>query len=383
MAGLIISLDNLTDDGVRNNWCNTKKWWTNNSIQFAGTQDNATARVGDNVTIQVEIRALTEGLHLDGDVECQVTSIQAWICYPNTVAGNASVNLIVHSMNPTVMGRTLPPSLIPPPESPLIVFTNPSFFDPGNSTGFKNLNPMWKPTQDDILPPNLDAHACIVATCAGLIDINGPTFSVGTRIFNDNLSLFNICNDPHQGQRNIAILHIGLQRLHLGPLPFGFISGLANQDRGRTRITISAARIPPQDGRIEPVTHAILATSAAYGDLPLKPSPLPLKNIKLRHNHHKCTGWLEEIVGEAEEIIEDVVDDLERLIGCDPGDKDGKGTKLHVTIPAEGSGFVPLLFEVELGEGEEEGNVHVFDLVQTNGDLGETGGCRVAVVVTP
>ena len=53
-VGPFISLDNETDTGERTNWCTTQTWWTSTSIQFTGTATNATAKVGNSVTIQVE-----------------------------------------------------------------------------------------------------------------------------------------------------------------------------------------------------------------------------------------------------------------------------------------------------------------------------------------
>ena len=71
-------------------------WYACENIQLTGTVDAVTARVGDTVTIQVGIQALpTEfGQHL-------ILSAQAWVCYPNTVAGGADASLVVSSMQTT------------------------------------------------------------------------------------------------------------------------------------------------------------------------------------------------------------------------------------------------------------------------------------------
>lgn len=59
MAYFIIPLD-LNDyigRGWRNNWCNTQTWWTNQNIQLSGSSVSPTsARVGDTVSIQVDIQ---------------------------------------------------------------------------------------------------------------------------------------------------------------------------------------------------------------------------------------------------------------------------------------------------------------------------------------
>jgi hypothetical protein len=59
----------------------------------------------------------------------------------------------------------------------------------------------------------------------------------------------------------------------------------------------------------------------------------------------------------------------------------GKGTRLRLTLPP--NDLQPLVFEAELAAGEAPGNVHVFDVIQTDQDTGERGGCRIAVVAVP
>jgi hypothetical protein len=93
-VGPFISLDNETDTGDRTNWCPTEAWWTTQSIQLTGTLTNATAQVGDNVTIQVEARGSPIGTN-GFTTSCTVSTIQAWVCYPNSVAGGGSSSLIV------------------------------------------------------------------------------------------------------------------------------------------------------------------------------------------------------------------------------------------------------------------------------------------------
>ena len=113
-VGFIISLDNLLDNGARVNWCSAQPFWTNQSMQLSGTSvDNATARVGDSVTVQVEVRGLfwTDEQGQTFTEENSVNSIQAWACYPNTLPGTFNQSLIVFSMNPGNAQRSLPPTL--------------------------------------------------------------------------------------------------------------------------------------------------------------------------------------------------------------------------------------------------------------------------------
>lgn len=198
-VGFIISLDNLTDNGDRTNWCSTKQFWTNQSIQLSGTSvDNTTARVGDSVTIQVEVRGLfwTNNEGQTFTQENNVNVIQAWACYPNTIPmapGAFNVNAIVPSMNPSNPNRSIPPTL---PNPPAICFGG-STDDPAPvTTGFLNLAPVWKPTADDLLPPNQDGHVCIVANCAGIADVNGDQAPIGFTIPNDDLTQIDIAIIP-------------------------------------------------------------------------------------------------------------------------------------------------------------------------------------------
>jgi hypothetical protein len=133
-----------------------------------------------------------------------------------------------------------------------------------------------------------------------------------------------------------------------------------------------------KEGEVDPVVRKILESSSDYKDLLLKPSMTPFKSIRLRKNHHKCHGWLEKIICEAEEIVEDVVEDVERLVGCD---KDGKGTRLHVKVPS--GGIVSMLLEAEHSENEEVGSVHVLDITQTDDVTGQRGVYTIGVVVVP
>jgi hypothetical protein len=85
-------------------------------------------------------------------------------------------------------------------------------------------------------------------------------------------------------------------------------------------------------------------------------------------------------VREAEEIIEGVAPNLERLLGHEDPHR-AKGTQLRLALPP--SGVQPLLFEIEPDPASAPGSVHVFDLVQTTEGTGDQGGCRVALVVVP
>ena len=85
-------------------------WWTCENIKLTGTVDEVTARVGNTVTIQVGIQALPT---LESG-EQLIFSVQAWVCYPNTVAGGTDQSLVVSSMQPNKFASFSNPSTTSP-----------------------------------------------------------------------------------------------------------------------------------------------------------------------------------------------------------------------------------------------------------------------------
>lgn len=122
-------------------------WWTCENIQLTGSVDAVTARVGDTIVIQVGI----EGLPSQGGdtTPAFIQNVQAWVCYPNTVAGGASATLVVPSMQNNKFASFSNTTA----SAPLV------FYD-GNITDYQNpkeggfalisLSP-WTPTQEDFL----------------------------------------------------------------------------------------------------------------------------------------------------------------------------------------------------------------------------------------
>jgi hypothetical protein len=371
--GFIIPLD-LTDflnQGQRVNWCSAQTWWTNQNIQLSNSSVSSTAaNVGDVVTIQVGIQGVTNNGITE---EAQVDHVQAWVCYPNTVPGRASASLIVDSMQPS-LGH-VPPAL-DLTGSPAVLFGSGQAADyqsPGVSYQLFNLAPTWTPTSADILPPNTTAHCCIVATSQGNADVNGDDFPVGLFVPANDLSGIDICNDPHEGQTNITIFPMspgGLIRGQQGG--FAFLSGAANRDV-RKQVTVEVQPVI-QGSEVDPAVLRVFKSSS-WGSLPLKPATKPPKVVGLSKNPHRCEGWLAKIICEAEEIVEEVIEAVERLLGV--GGK-WPGHRLKLTLPP--NGMQPLLFQTELDAGEAPGTVHVFDILQTD-ETGERGGIRVGVVV--
>ena len=385
-TGFIISLDNLTDVGDRTNWCSTRQWWTNVNIQLEGGVDATTARVGDAVTVQVRLRGMLSTF--DGSQEAvdsaqAATAIQAWVCYPNTMPGLASGNLIVPSM------AASPPTLTYPADK-LLYVPPPQFQDaaddPDALTAWQSLGPVWHPGSEDLVPPNPRTHACIIANSQGIAfwDLENPgstgpneNLPVGVAVGND-LSEINICAEPHQGQVNIAIVPVSIGMIRNGGIPnFGFLAGLAgSRERGRVAIDVVPV---DQATAVDPAVLRVLRTGP-HASLDLQPASLPPIRTALRGNPHRCTGHLAGLVREAEEIVEDVVDDIERLLGHSDSRR-ARGTRLRLALPP--SGTQPLLFEAELDRGSEPGAVSVFDLVQTAEGTGDRGAIRIALVAVP
>lgn len=338
-------------------------WWTCENIQLTGTVDAVTARVGDNVVIQVGVQGLRNA---DDDSPNLIQNAQAWVCYPNTVAGAANATLVVPSMqnNHFASFSNLTPN------APL-VFGDSPYQDPQGG-GFQWISlSTWIPTEEDFLEQaNNDGHCCVIANVAGQSDVDleqgGSGDPVGTNI-TDNSQLNNgidICTSLYQAQRNIAI--VGATK---GMIRFPFLSGTPRQTRA-SRSTVSVTVID-QGNQIDPVIQKVLATGQ-YKNLPLQPAAKPPKSLKLApHRDYKWNGWLCKIVREAEEILEELLG-----LATHPF---GGGHQLHLSLPAQG--LQPVELNVSLDPGEPIGTVHALDITQTDAS-GARGGIRVGVVVT-
>ncbi|HME23602.1 MAG TPA: hypothetical protein VKI44_20130 [Acetobacteraceae bacterium] len=373
--GFIIPL-NLNDylafigkpQGDRTNWCSTQQWWTNENIQLSGSSLGPTsAKVGDTVSVQVGIQGVL-GSH--GTEEGQILHVQAWVCYPNTVPGGAGP--LVPSM---LTGPTPAKDLT---GSPVSIFGSAQVGDyqsPGPAYKQFTLDNTWSPQQQDIIPPNTDAHCCILATCQGLADINNEGgVEVGLFVLGTDLSPIDICTEPHEGQTNVTILPIsgGMRRGGLLLSDFGFLSGAAVRGE-RAQVVVEVTPLAQPNG-IDPAVLRVLK-AGPWSGLPLRPATSDPRGLGLRKNRHGFEGWLAKIVCEAEEFIEDLVEIVEGR-----PDDDHRGRRIRLTLPP--NGLQPLLMQTELDASEPPGTVHVFDIVQTE-TSGRRGGIRVGVVVVP
>jgi hypothetical protein len=181
----------------------------------------------------------------------------------------------------------------------------------------------------------------------------------------------NICTDPHQGQRNIAIVNMGGHHRvgHVLTTGFSFLSGAAKRSQP-AGVTVEVRAID-QGAQVDPALLKVLATGP-YAALPLKPATAPPKGLRLRRQEDRWEGWLARIIHEAEEILEELFGMAEHPFGG--------GHRLRLRLPAHG--LQPLRLDLELDAAEAVGTVHAIDITQTDPD-GRHGGIRVGAVVTP
>ncbi len=346
-------------------------WWTCENIQLTvGGNPTPNAVVGTTYVIQVGI----EGLPAEGGdtTPAFIQNVEAWVCYPNTVAGHASATLVVPSMQSSQFA-----SFSNTTSSAPVVFFDDILSDYQNPKegGFVliSLSP-WTPMQDDFLEEEtMGGHCCIIANAAGqasVEDLSDPNSGepVGV-VITDNSQLsndFDICHSLYQAQRNIMIVPAPGGHMRKG---FVFLSGAPDQ-RTPLKTTIAVTAID-QGGQVDPVLRKALS-SGPYAGLSLKPASSPPKSLRLARHDLKHHGWLAKLIHEAEEIIEELLG-----LATHPF---GGGHQLHLSLPAQG--LQPLNLALELAPGEPPGTVHAIDITQTDAN-GARGGIRVGIVVTP
>ena len=340
-------------------------WWACENIKLTGTVDAVTARVGDMVTIQVGIQALPT---LEAFKQL-ILSVQAWVCYPNTVAGGADATLVVPSMqsnqfagfNFGLTGKPL--SEAPFVKNDMTYHASPGFL-------WQSLTE-WIPTAEDFMDQGTHGgHCCIIANSSGLFDYATTGVPIGYQIIvNSEINTYiNVCTDLYQGQRNIVIVPATSGHGRREPSRFGFLSG-APRLRTPSKATVAVTAIQQGD-RIDPLLLNVIK-DGPYAKLPLKPASLPPKSLRLARHDCKWNGWLAKIIHEAEEIIEEI-------LGLDKHPFGG-GHQLNLRLPAQG--LQPLHVEVELDPTEPPGTVHSIEITQTDAS-GAGGGIRAGIVVT-
>lgn len=336
-------------------------WWACENIRLTGTVDAVTAKVGDTVTIQVGIQALP----LEFAGEQLILSVQAWVCYPNTVtAGETDSSLVVPSMQGDQFASYVFPSTTTPLKDAPAVYNGMASGSYHKASGSKpsfrwQSLTHWTPQEQDFMDQgDHEGHCCIIANVSGLFDFNGTSGTpVGEQITaNTELAThIKVCNKLYQGQRNIVI--VAAPHHHRATPRFGFLSGAPRQKKpSRTTVAVTAIQ---QGDQIDPLLLKVLA-GGPYAGLPLKPAISPPKSLRLAPYEYAWNGWLSKIVHEAEEIT-------------------GGGDRLHLSLPPHG--LQPLGLEVELDPTEPPGTVHSIEITQTDAN-GARGGIRAGIVVT-
>jgi hypothetical protein len=351
-------------------------WWTCENIQLTGTVSAVTARVGDTVTIPVGIQALPAEFAF----EQLGFSVQAWVCYPNTVPGGAGMtdsNLVVPSMKSNGFASFSDPSTSSAPAVYNGMLGSGVSYQqasgPTPSFRWISLTP-WTPTEEDFMDQGEDGgHCCMIANASGAFDFNSESgffaSPVGEQIVADSelASYIDVCTDLYQGQRNIVIVPASSGKRRLPP-KFGFLSGAPRQmTSSKTTVTVTAIN---QGDHVDPLLLKVLQTGPYHG-LPLKPASSPPRSLRLARHDCAWNSWLCKIICEAEEIIEE-------LLGLDLHPFGG-GHRLHLSLPAHG--LQPLSLEAELAPSEPPGTVHSIEITQTDAN-GARGGIRVGIVVT-
>jgi hypothetical protein len=329
-------------------------WYTCENIQLTNTVDAVTARVGDIVTIQVGIQALPT----EFSVTQSIFNVQAWVCYPNTVAGETDLALVVPSMQTQAASFAGDSS---------VVSDSTTSYQQGDGFQWISLS-SWNPAPQDFMDQGSHGgHCCIIANAYGRG--NGDDVGQPSIANSDLQTQIRVCTDLYQGQRNIVIVPAPSGG-HGGRTPprFGFLSGAPGQRKSsKTTIAVNAIK---QGAQVDPLLLSVL-NSGPYAGLPLKPATLPPKSVRLARHDCQWNDWLSKIIHEAEEIIEE-------LLGLETHPFGG-GHQLHLSLPAQG--LQPLRVDVELDPTEPPGTVHSIAITQTDAN-GARGGIRAGIVVT-
>jgi hypothetical protein len=378
--GFMIPLNHAdwTASGDRTNWCSTQAWWNNENIKLVGSSlGPTTVLAGDSVSIGVGLQGVADGggeTQANGDVQ----TVQAWVCYPSPTAGHSSASLVVHSMQTT----TTPELTGDNPVTGVNAAGNPGDYQSTAGSPppyeFLTLNNPWTPTAaDQVGPPNPNdpdsIHCCIIANSAGLSQAirhgagwQGNSTGVTLSGLGDLATEIDICNQPYQGQVNIAIL-TALHGIHMRRVIFGFLAA------GTERPSEVVLKVTPlaQEKGVDPALLRVLK-EGPFRDLPLQPATKPLKDLRLVDNTHRFQGKLAELIRRAEELMEHRVEDEAHPFAATSG--------LKLKLPPHG--VHPLQLEMQLDPDLPEGSVHAFDITQTEAG-GRRGGIRVAAVVVP
>ena len=230
-------------------------WWTCENIQLtAGGVATPSATVGTTYIVKVGFQGLPS-ISQEDPLFSSIETVQAWVCYPNTVAGRASPTLVVPSMQNNAFASF---SNTSKPGTSVFGSLQPGDYQSAPSYAVVSLS-SWTPTQEDFLEESvLGGHTCIIANSSGqasLLDDSDPNSgeAVGVQITdNSQLSnVINVCNNIYQAQRNIVILPAGQIRGGVIRPGFAFLSG--EPDRTNSISTTVSVTAIDQGNEVDPV----------------------------------------------------------------------------------------------------------------------------------
>jgi hypothetical protein len=165
-GNLYIQVDS-GDTGMRQyNAC--ANFWTNQSIWMSGGVDQTTTQVGDQTTINVRV-------HSSGDAAVPFVKVQAWVL--STQVGLASPGQAIATFGSSV-----------------------ATVAPGAAGTVFPCGP-WTPTAAQL--PDSPNHLCLAANAYQDPNLANPPLDGR---FLQPTDSFDMCNDAHQGQRNIVLL---------------------------------------------------------------------------------------------------------------------------------------------------------------------------------
>jgi len=303
-------------------------FWTNESIWLdPPNPDQTTAQENQASTIKVRVRN-------KGTASIQFVKVRAYLLSPLVGLvrpGQALINFVSIPLTVPPIG-TAPDGVV---------------FDCGP----------WTPTSSQI-SQTTDGHLCLAANCfqdPNLADL--PPFDGHDLQSTEN---FDMCNDAHQGQRNIHVVAFTQQKLG-EPINFGFLVASPDPEH-------------PQDSTVEilklPSKRALHQSEL----LVLHSNPA----IKIARSE---TGRRHLLL--VDDAGREIVMGFSRRKPIFHLDAPGLERRPHVRLAAFSEDTHPMSMKLQLSPKEKVGSMHAFDIVQRTPKGEILGGIRVITVVTP
>jgi hypothetical protein len=201
-----------TDTGTRP-YTGSTPIWENASIWLAGGPNQTQTQVNDPTTVQVRVSN-------DGNAPITNVLVDAYVMNPNV--GASSPSQALHQLSGFLTSV-----------APGSGGTSPT---DAHVATCKIQDPImgaipWTPTPADLINTSPPGHLCLIANVYNQDHTDGGPLPAA--------ATFNIANDPHQGQRNIALL-AAAPSPHISP-HLGFIA-IPDPRRRETTVTLEPVR---------------------------------------------------------------------------------------------------------------------------------------------